>query len=161
MRSHCAQLKVVCLSLALGLVILAGCGKQESAPDNATVKPKEAAKTVQKEAPAKAAEVAEEVQEEAAAPEAKPEKPAPEEAVPGRTQTDAALKLKLAAADMFDGLPDKIISKCPGCALGMDGHAEHAAELNGYTLYFCSAPCKEEFSEDMVQAVLDLKLPEK
>ena len=71
-----------------------------------------------------------------------------------------AVEAKLAAADMFDGKTDKIVSKCPSCALGMDGKSEHALEVVGYELYFCSEKCKTGFGEDLTKAILDLKIPE-
>ncbi len=51
----------------------------------------------------------------------------------------------LAAADAADGTTDHVVARCAVCGLGMDGVAEHAATFEGYTLYFCSAECRESF----------------
>lgn len=72
----------------------------------------------------------------------------------------AEVEAKLAAADAVDGEVDKVVSKCPACALGMDGSGDHAFETAGYTLHFCSAGCKEHFSEDVTKAILALKIPQ-
>ena len=74
--------------------------------------------------------------------------------------TKAAVEAKLAEADKFDGKSDKIVSKCAGCALGMDGKSEHALEVSGYKLYFCSEDCKAAFEKDTTKAILALKIPE-
>ena len=71
-----------------------------------------------------------------------------------------AVEAKLAAADLFDGNTDKIVSKCPSCALSMDGKSEHALEVLDYKLYFCSEKCKTGFAKDLTKAILDLKIPE-
>lgn len=71
-----------------------------------------------------------------------------------------AVEVKLAAADLVDGKTDKIVTKCPSCALGMDGKSEHTLEVLGYKLYFCSEPCKTAFAKDLTKSILDLKIPE-
>ncbi len=53
--------------------------------------------------------------------------------------------LVCAAADAADGNTDHVVARCAVCGLGMDGVAEHAATFEGYTLYFCSAECRESF----------------
>ena len=55
----------------------------------------------------------------------------------------------LKTADAADGVEDGIAHKCAGCALGMDGKAEHALNVDGTTLHLCSAMCKEYFSKDV------------
>lgn len=55
----------------------------------------------------------------------------------------------LKIADAADGTEDGIAHKCAGCALGMDGNAEHALNVDGTTLHLCSAMCKEYFSKDV------------
>jgi len=72
----------------------------------------------------------------------------------------AAVLAKLAEADEIDGKTDKVVSKCASCALGMDGKSEHALEVSGYTLHFCSEDCKTGFEEDTTKAILALKIPE-
>ena len=72
----------------------------------------------------------------------------------------AEVEAKLAKADAFDGTEDKIVSKCPTCALAMDGKPEHALEVSGYTLHFCAAGCKEAFAKDITKSILDMEIPE-
>ena len=72
---------------------------------------------------------------------------------------NAKVVAKLAQADLVDGTEDKIVSKCPSCALAMDGKPEHALEVSGYTLHFCSADCKEGFAKDTTQSILAMELP--
>jgi YHS domain-containing protein len=72
---------------------------------------------------------------ESATPSAAPANP---------TAADLAV---LAAADRADGTEDRAVRLCPGCSLAMEGSAEHALELGGYELHFCSAPCREHFAE--------------
>ena len=74
--------------------------------------------------------------------------------------TKAAVEAKLAEADEFDGKTDKVVSKCASCTLGMDGKSEHALEVSGYTLHFCSEDCKTGFEKDTAKAILALKIPE-
>ena len=80
--------------------------------------------------------------------------------VTGQAATDeAAVLAKLALADELDGTADKIIKRCPGCGLKMDGKSEHATEVSGYTIYFCSGSCQEEFAKDLTQSILFLEIP--
>ncbi|MFO1076270.1 MAG: hypothetical protein U1E73_00925 [Planctomycetota bacterium] len=44
---------------------------------------------------------------------------------------------KLEKADAADGKVDKIVEKCAGCSLGMNGNPAHAVKVGGYTLHFC------------------------
>lgn len=74
--------------------------------------------------------------------------------------TKTAVEAKLAAADALDGNVDKVVSKCPSCALSMDGNSEHALQTSGYTLHFCSEGCKTRFDEDATKAILALNIPE-
>ena len=74
--------------------------------------------------------------------------------------TMAAVEAKLVHADKFDGKTDKVVSKCASCELGMDGKSEHALEVSGYTLNFCSEDCKTGFEKDTTNAILALKIPE-
>lgn len=66
---------------------------------------------------------------------------------------------KLAKADALDGTTDKIVAKCSGCALRMDGSNEHVTALSGYKLNFCTAKCKKEFSKDTIKSVLAMTIP--
>ena len=74
--------------------------------------------------------------------------------------TKAAVEAKLTEADKFDGTTDKVVSKCPSCALEKDGKSEQALEVAGYKLHFCSEDCKTGFEKDTTKAILALKIPE-
>ena len=76
------------------------------------------------------------------------------------TDKTSAIETKLAAADGFDGKADRVVSKCASCALGMDGSSEHALEVSGYTLHFCTEDCKARFEKDTTSAILALEIPE-
>jgi hypothetical protein len=65
----------------------------------------------------------------------------------------------LVRADKVDGTQDKVISKCPACALSMDGSPDHTLKAEGYTLHFCSADCKDAFASDMTKSILEMKFP--
>jgi len=82
-----------------------------------------------------------------------------EEAVTLDAETEAALATLLAKVDMIDGAEDHVISKCPGCGLQMDGSADHAIELAGYNLHFCSTDCKGKFEENAAEMVLAMEIP--
>lgn len=85
--------------------------------------------------------------------EAKPETPV----VPAAPVAIAAdVVAQLAKADAKDGKVDKVVSKCAGCALGMDGKAEHAAHLGEYTVLFCKG-CADHV-KDAEKVVMGLKL---
>ena len=75
-------------------------------------------------------------------------------------KVQAKVEAKLAKADSFDGKTDKVVSKCPSCALGMDGSNEHALKVSGYKLHFCSTACKTGFETDTVKAILALQILE-
>jgi YHS domain-containing protein len=86
-------------------------------------------------------------------PDVAAEPPAPEQ-----TLSPEALQATLAAADLDDGTADHVVANCPGCGLAMPGNAEHAFELEGYELHFCSESCKGRFTEDVTAGLLALDL---
>ncbi|MBD3867933.1 MAG: hypothetical protein IFK94_07405 [Acidobacteria bacterium] len=73
---------------------------------------------------------------------------------------NAAAVMVLAKADGMDGAEDMVVSKCPGCALAMEGDAAHAANMGDYELHFCSADCKDKFNEAPVKSLMAMQLPE-
>ncbi|UCC32461.1 MAG: hypothetical protein JSU86_09300 [Phycisphaerales bacterium] len=75
-------------------------------------------------------------------------------------ETQSRVVAKLAKADEYDGTIDHIVSKCPNCALHMDGTHEHVLQVSGYTLRFCAEHCKKEYEKDTANAILALKIPE-
>ena len=85
----------------------------------------------------------------------------PEQEQPmSEAEVKVQVEAMLAKADQVDGTTDKIVSKCPSCALGMDGKSEHALQVSGYTLHFCTEKCKTEFEKDTTKSILALKIPE-
>lgn len=77
----------------------------------------------------------------------------------GEELNEAAVMV-LAKADGMDGAEDMVVSKCPGCALAMEGSAEHTAHMGDYELHFCSEDCKNKFSENPVKSLMAMQLPE-
>ncbi|MEM7200428.1 MAG: hypothetical protein AAF628_09205 [Planctomycetota bacterium] len=73
----------------------------------------------------------------------------------------AAITAKLAAADALDGATDQVVGKCASCALGMDGKADHALEVEGYQMHFCSGHCRDGFETDVKAKVLAMNIPAK
>lgn len=80
-------------------------------------------------------------------------------ATPATATATGDAATKLTAADKLDGAEDKTVHKCSGCALGMDGKAEHAAKAAGYEFHFCSDYCKKEFEKDPDGAIAAMKVP--
>lgn len=76
---------------------------------------------------------------------------------------DAKLKMAglLAAADAVDGTVDRVVSKCAGCALGMNGKSDDTIKYEGYTMNFCAAGCRDHFNEDFKKSVLAMTVPGK
>ncbi len=138
---------------AAGLMLAAtlpGCGEQK-----ASVKAKP---TVTKEEPTKPA--AEPTATPAAKPVAKPAtEPAATKPTAGAGKPDPKVAAVLAKADGVDGKTDKVVSKCAGCALGMDGDAKHASTVSGYKLHLCSEHCKAQFDKNPGKVILALKVP--
>lgn len=65
---------------------------------------------------------------------------------------------KLAKADAVDGKADKVVSKCAGCSLGMDGVPAHALTVGDYTMHFCKAGCLAPFKADPAKEIAALKV---
>jgi len=117
------------LAAAFVLITLVGCGKEEPAKPDTDAKAQDVAGLVK------------------------------EKAAEGDPQIEAAVLDKLAEVDALDGTVDKIIKRCPGCGLKMDGNSEHATEVSGYTIYFCSASCQEKFTKNPTESLLFLEIP--
>lgn len=95
---------------------------------------------------------------------AEPAKPKAEEkssSVSVNISAPAPAEAILVSADAIDGKQDKIVSKCASCALGMDGTSEFTLQSRGYTMYFCSAACKDGFGKDIEASILAMKVPAK
>jgi hypothetical protein len=125
---------------------VAGCGKDEAAETESAVKP---VADVGTEAAAETESAAESLTG------------AVKEAVEaGAAELSDQLMAKLAEADKFDGEADKVIKKCAGCGLKMDGKSEHAFKVAGYTIHFCEAACMEEFTKDLAKSIEGMEIPE-
>ena len=66
---------------------------------------------------------------------------------------------KLAKADAFDGKTDKIVSKCIGCSLKMDGSDKHSVMVGDYTLHLCDNCAAGK--ADPAKLVAEATIPEK
>ena len=80
--------------------------------------------------------------------------------VTAEAEPTAGVEAMLAKADLVDGKADKIVTKCAGCNLKMDGSSEHTLQASGYTLYFCGEKCAAEFSKDLTKSILAMMIPE-
>ena len=146
MLTRLNYLRVCGLIAAVVLMCVAGCGKDEAAEPEAAVQP---AAAVETEAAAETESAAEGLAG------------AVKEAVEaGAAELSAQLTAKLAEADKLDGDADKVIKKCPGCGLKMDGKSEHAFKVEGYTIHFCEAACMEEFTKDLAKSIEGMEIPE-
>lgn len=66
---------------------------------------------------------------------------------------------KLAAVDAMDGTPDKVVSKCAGCGLAMDGKPQFVLAVGDYDMHFCSEHCRNDFTSETADKVLALDVP--
>lgn len=69
-------------------------------------------------------------------------------AVPVKTTPE--IDAKLVAADKKDGKEDKVVGKCAGCDLGMDGKAEFALPVGAYQMHFCGQHCLDRYKKDAI-----------
>jgi hypothetical protein len=75
-------------------------------------------------------------------------------AAPGAAAPAAAeIATKLAAADAKDGKVDKVVHKCAGCSLGMDGEEKWSLPVEGYTMHFCKQACFDRFKNDTAKEI--------
>jgi YHS domain-containing protein len=142
------------LVAAIVLMCVAGCGKEEPAKPKSAAKPQAAAKT---EVAAKQTAPKTETEAESAA--AGLTGLVKETVASGVAELSDQLVAKLVEADKLDGKADKIIEKCAGCGLKMDGKSDHALEVSGYTMYFCSASCQQEFAKDLAKSIEEMEIP--
>ncbi|MBN4058845.1 hypothetical protein JYU10_00080 [bacterium AH-315-J04] len=77
---------------------------------------------------------------------------------PMDAETKTKVVAKLVKADAVDGQVDKIIAKCAGCSLAMDGSDKHTMPLAGYTLHLCSDLCKTSFGKDPAKKLLAIEI---
>ena len=76
---------------------------------------------------------------------------APVAATPEMTAT-------LAKADAKDGAVDKVVHRCAGCALGMDGKAEMPLLVGEFTMHFCKPACLDRYAKDAKGELARLKV---
>ena len=74
--------------------------------------------------------------------------------------SETLVAAKLAGADLVDGKEDFVVARCPGCALAMEGSAEHSLQVEGYELHFCSDSCRHNFEEDAMAKLAKLEIPQ-
>jgi hypothetical protein len=87
----------------------------------------------------------------------KQEAPAAAAPMPVTAETVA----KLAAADALDGAVDKVVHRCAGCMLGMDGKAEFPLQVQDYTLHLCKQGCLDRLKADPAKEIAGLTVPAK
>lgn len=68
------------------------------------------------------------------------------------------LRVRLAAADRLDGSEDQVVHRCVSCNLHMDGSAEHAVTVDGYTLHLCSEACRARTAADPREVVMTAQI---
>lgn len=84
------------------------------------------------------------------------EKPAP--AAPAApVAATPEMAATLAKADAKDGAVDKVVHRCAGCALGMDGKAEMPLQVGEYTMHFCKPACLDRYARDAKGELAKLK----
>lgn len=88
------------------------------------------------------------------------EKPAAASAKAPPAAPTADVLARLAKADAVDGKTDKVVDKCAGCSLGMDGKAEKELVVGDYKMHFCSDGCLGRFQDDPNGQITALKLPQ-
>jgi len=81
-------------------------------------------------------------------------------AEPAKAEANPQVIAKLAKADLVDGNEDKVVHRCAGCWLGMDGDEAHVLVVGDYQLHFCSASCRDRFAKDVTGNTLALRIPE-
>ena len=64
--------------------------------------------------------------------------------------------MALKKADLADGKEDKVVEKCAGCALHMDGLPEHTVTVEDTTLHLCAASCKSLFEKQVEKTLMSL-----
>ncbi len=77
--------------------------------------------------------------------------PAVDAATPTTTASPAPAALDAACldqADARDGTTDKVVHKCAGCGLGMEGDPAFASTHGGMTFHSCSEGCKMRLDAD-------------
>lgn len=75
----------------------------------------------------------------------------------GPIEIQAHTKACLAQSDKADGKADKVIGKCPACALAMDGSPQHKAIIDGYEVHSCSPDCNKALQENPNKIFKEMK----
>lgn len=92
---------------------------------------------------------------------AQPEAPVPDQPEAAATiPATPEMVAQLAKADAKDGAVDKVVHRCAGCNLGMDGKALFPLQVGDYTMHFCKAGCLAVFKKDPQKEILALKIPD-
>ncbi len=141
MSNHWLKKSALFSGICLGLLLLLmACGGEQS----------------QKKEPAPA----EQAETETPAPVEQAEESAPPTGEMATFASNAELDAKLLLADRVDGAEDKLVARCGGCALAMDGSEAHAMAVGDYKMHFCSDYCQNSFAEKPEEAILAMNIPE-
>lgn len=81
--------------------------------------------------------------------------PAETPAAPAAVSAEVVARLE--QFDAKDGAVDKVVHKCAGCSLGMDGEDKWPLKVADYTMHFCKQGCLDKFSKDPAPAILAVK----
>ena len=57
-----------------------------------------------------------------------------------------------------DGKVDKLVHRCAGCALGMDGEEKWPLQVQDYNMHFCKQACLDRDDKDPAKAIAALKI---
>lgn len=82
---------------------------------------------------------------------------APSESPSTPPAVSAEVVARLDEFDAKDGAVDKVVHKCAGCSLGMDGEDKWPLKVADYTMHFCKQGCLDKFSKDPGTAILAVK----
>jgi YHS domain-containing protein len=72
-------------------------------------------------------------------------------------ETQAKMTAVLAALDTADGTTDMNVTKCM-CGMDVEG-SKQTAQVEGYTMNFCSASCKDTFQANPAESVMAMGTP--
>ena len=72
-------------------------------------------------------------------------------------ETQAKMTAVLSALDAADGTTDLNVTKCM-CGMDVDD-GKQTAQVEGYTMNFCSASCKDTFQANPAESVMKMGTP--
>lgn len=84
--------------------------------------------------------------------------PAAPAAAPSLSPITEETLAKLAKADAKDGKVDKVVHRCAGCSLGMDGEEKWPLQVQDYSMHFCKQACLDRYAKDPAKAIAAMKI---